>query len=83
MYLIQDIVDHCDEMIQWRHRIHRHPELGNQEFRTARMVAELLRSFGLDSVVEGVGSTGVVGLLKNGKGPVIGLRADMDALPPA
>ena len=67
--------------IQWRRQLHANPELGNREFKTAKLVADHLRSLGLD-VKEGVAHTGVVGILKGGKpGPVIGLRADMDALP--
>lgn len=67
--------------IAWRHDIHQHPELGNQEQRTAALIAEHLRSLGME-VATGVGTTGVVGLLKGGKpGPVVALRADMDALP--
>lgn len=67
--------------IAWRHDIHQHPELGNQEFRTAALVAEHLRSLGMQ-VETGVGTTGVVGVLTGGQpGPVVGLRADMDALP--
>lgn len=69
------------EAIAWRHDIHNHPELGNQEFRTAKLVAAHLRGLGMQ-VQTGVGSTGVVGLLVGGKpGPVVALRADMDALP--
>lgn len=67
--------------IDWRRDIHQHPELGNNEFRTARIIADHLRSLGLE-VQEGVGKTGVVGVLRGDKpGPCIGLRADMDALP--
>jgi len=67
--------------IAWRRDFHEHPELGNHETRTAKIIADHLRSLGLE-VQEGVGKTGVVGILKGGKpGPVIGLRADMDALP--
>ncbi len=67
--------------IAWRHDIHQHPELGNQEHRTAALVAEHLRHLGME-VETGVGTTGVVGLLKGGRpGPVVALRADMDALP--
>ncbi len=67
--------------IAWRHDIHQHLELGNQEFRTAALVADHLRQLGM--IVEtDVGTTGVVALLKGGKpGPVVALRADMDALP--
>ncbi|TAM85740.1 MAG: amidohydrolase [Candidimonas sp.] len=60
--------------------IHAHPELSMQEERTAGLVAERLRRAGFD-VTTGVGKTGVVGLLENGDGPVVMLRADMDALP--
>jgi len=69
------------KLIAWRRDIHEHPELGNQEKRTAKLVADHLRSLGMD-VKTGVAVTGVVGLLKGGKpGPVVALRADMDALP--
>lgn len=60
--------------------LHRHPELGFQEHRTAGIVAKRLRTSGYD-VTEGVGGTGVVGVLRNGSGPTALLRADMDALP--
>ena len=69
------------EMTEWRHDFHRHPELSFEETRTAALVAERLREFGLDPV-EGIGGTGVVAVIDSGKpGPSIGLRADMDALP--
>jgi amidohydrolase len=67
------------QLINWRREIHMHPELGFQEFRTAKLVAETLRSLGL-RVRTKVGKTGVVGYLGEGK-PVVALRADMDALP--
>ena len=60
--------------------LHRHPELSFQETRTAGVVAQHLADLGIE-VVEGVGNTGVVGVLRNGDGPVVWLRADMDALP--
>lgn len=60
--------------------LHRHPELSFQETRTARIAAAHLRALGLE-VEEGVGITGVVGMLRNGEGPVVWTRADMDALP--
>src|ERR1700680_3502342 len=62
--------------------IHAHPELSMQETRTAGIAAQRLRDAGYD-VTAGVGKTGVVGLLRNGDGPVVMLRADMDALPVA
>jgi len=70
-----------DKTIAWRRDFHEHPELGNREFRTAKIIADHLRSLGLE-VKEGVGKTGVVGVLRGTKpGPCIGLRADIDALP--
>src|SRR5690348_9332250 len=60
--------------------IHSHPELSMQETRTAGIAAERLRAAGYE-VTTGVGKTGVVGLLRNGDGPTVMLRADMDALP--
>jgi len=72
------------EITEWRQDFHSHPELLYEVHRTAARVAELLRAFGCDDVVEGIGRTGVVGVIK-GKTTesdrVIGLRADMDALP--
>lgn len=70
-----------DKLIAWRRDLHQHPELGNQETRTAKLVADHLRALGMD-VKTGVAGTGVVAVLKGGKpGPVVALRADMDALP--
>src|ERR1700730_18300893 len=69
------------KLIAWRRDIHEHPELGEQETRTAALVAAHLTKLGLE-VRTGVGRTGVVAILKGGKpGPVVALRADMDALP--
>jgi amidohydrolase len=69
------------KVIAWRHDIHQNPELGNREFRTAELITKHLQSLGIE--VKGkVGVTGVVGILKGDKpGPIIALRADMDALP--
>ncbi len=72
------------EISAWRQDIHAHPELLFDVHRTAGKVADLLRAFGCDEVVTGIGRTGVVGVIKgktNTSGRVIGLRADMDALP--
>ena len=69
------------KLLARRHDIHEHPELGNHEFRTSKLVADHLRSLGLE-VRTGVGGTGVVAVLRGGKpGKVVALRADMDALP--
>ena len=72
------------QVIAWRQDIHANPELGNREFRTGALVAEHLKSLGFDDVRSGVAHTGVVGLLIGAlPGPVVALRADMDALPVA
>ncbi len=69
------------DVIDWRRDIHANPELSNREFRTAALVADHLRALGMEVRTE-VAHTGVVGLLEGGKpGPVVALRADMDALP--
>lgn len=69
-------------IVQIRHRIHANPELGNREDDTAALVAERLRSLGYDRVETGVAHTGVVAVLEGGEpGPVLAVRADMDALP--
>ena len=72
------------QVVAWRRDFHANPELGNREFRTAGIVAAHLRSLGFDEVRTEVAVTGVVGLLKGAlPGPVVALRADMDALPVA
>lgn len=69
------------QIVTWRRDFHEHPELGNHEFRTSGIVAKHLQSLGLE-VKTGVATTGVVAVLRGGKpGPVVALRADMDALP--
>lgn len=73
--------DTADELRALRHDIHAHPELGFEEHRTAELVARLLRDWGYE-VHTGIGRTGVVGVLRRGRGTArLGLRADMDALP--
>lgn len=72
------------EITAWRRDFHEHPELQFDTFRTASIVADKLRAFGCDTVVEGIGRTGVVGVIhgrSRTSGRTIGLRADMDALP--
>lgn len=72
---------HAAAIIELRHQIHQNPELGNREFETARLVANHLRALGME-VQTGVAHTGVIGLLRGGRpGPVVAVRADMDALP--
>jgi len=80
MQLVPEIVARADELTEWRRDLHRHPELGFEEVRTAGFIADRLRQAGF-VVTEGIGRTGVVGTLSTGNGPSIGLRADMDALP--
>jgi amidohydrolase len=81
MALVREIEGFAGEMTSWRRDIHAHPELGFQEHRTADFVSSQLKKFGVE-VHEGVGKTGVVGVLKSGSSAKrIGLRADMDALP--
>jgi len=67
-------------VVAWRRDFHQHPELGNSEFRTAKIIADHLRRLGMEVQTE-VAHTGVVGVLKGSDGPVVALRADMDALP--
>ncbi len=69
-----------DQLVAWRRDLHQHPEIGLEEHRTAKFVAETLRDLGY-TVETGIAQTGVVGLLENGDGPVIMNRVDMDALP--
>lgn len=69
------------QIIEVRHQIHEHPELGNREFETAKLIADYLRGLGFE-VDTGIAHTGVVGVLRGGRpGPVVAIRADMDALP--
>ncbi|MEX0740899.1 MAG: amidohydrolase [Pseudohongiella sp.] len=79
---VQDQVNQVmPQVIEWRRDFHQHPELGNREFRTAGIIAEHLESLGME-VETGIAHTGVIGILRGGQpGPVVALRADMDALP--
>ena len=84
MPVINRIAEFHDEITGWRHDLHAHPELLYDVHRTAGKVEELLKFFGVDEVVTGMGRTGVVGVIRGrqtASGKVIGLRADMDALP--
>ena len=68
-------------VIELRHAIHQQPELGNREFHTAERIAQRLRELGLE-VQTGIAHTGVIGILRGGKpGPVVAIRAELDALP--
>lgn len=70
-----------DQVVEWRRHFHENPELSNREEETAAYIADYLQSLGME-VETGIAHTGVVGILKGGKdGPVVGLRADIDALP--
>jgi hippurate hydrolase len=81
MNIVERIAQYHNSLVDWRHDIHAHPELGFEEKRTSDLVAEKLASFGCD-VHRGLAKTGVVGRLKQGTSArTIGLRADLDALP--
>ena len=79
-HVLADLEDRLPALDELYRDLHKHPELSMQEYRTARVLARRLRDAGYE-VTEGVGHTGVVGLLRNGAGPVVMLRGDMDALP--
>jgi hippurate hydrolase len=84
MPIINRIADFHEDMTAWRRDLHAHPELGFDLPRTSALVADKLRSFGVDEVVTGIAQTGVVGVIRgrnSENGRAIGLRADMDALP--
>ena len=86
MPIANSIAAAADQLCEWRQDLHRHPEIGYEEHRTSKVVAEKLRAFGFDDVQEGIGRTGLVGVLHGRSGPgdeahAIMLRADMDALP--
>ena len=84
MPIVNRVAAMQDEVTAWRRDLHEHPEIGFEVHRTAGIVADKLKAFGCDAIVPGVGKTGVVGVIKGrrtGSGKVVGLRADMDALP--
>ena len=83
MPIINRMAELHDEIAAWRQQLHANPELLYEVHETAAMVAQKLREFGCDEIVEGIGRTGVVGVIhgSRGMGRTIGLRADMDALP--
>ncbi|HEY8575895.1 MAG TPA: M20 aminoacylase family protein [Devosia sp.] len=84
MPVINRIAEFHDEIAAWRQDLHAHPEILYEVVRTAGMVEQKLREFGVDQIVTGLGQTGVVGIINgrsNTSGRTIGLRADMDALP--
>jgi amidohydrolase len=86
MPIVNRVADLQSEIAAWRHDLHAHPELQYDVHRTAASVADKLKAFGCDEVVPGIGRTGVVGVIRGrkeggGERKVIGLRADMDALP--
>jgi hippurate hydrolase len=83
MPIVNRVADLHDEITEWRRDLHAHPELQYDVHRTAGSVSERLKSFGCDDVVTGLGRTGVVGVIRGSKpgAKVIGMRADMDALP--
>ncbi|MFD1695942.1 M20 aminoacylase family protein [Roseibium aestuarii] len=84
MPIVNRLADMHEEITAWRRDFHENPEILYETVRTGQKVAELLESFGLDEVVTGIGRTGVVGVIRGrngGTGRVMGLRADMDALP--
>jgi amidohydrolase len=83
MPLLNNALEIQTEATVWRRHLHQIPELQYDVFETGKFISEKLKSFGCDEVVTGIGRTGIVAIIhgKHGKGDVIGLRADMDALP--
>ena len=84
-YFVEAIDQESDALLKkittWRQHLHKYPELSNREFKTAKYIEQHLRSLGLD-VKTGIAKTGLVAMLKGDKpGPLVALRADMDALP--
>ncbi|MFN6924096.1 MAG: M20 aminoacylase family protein [Tabrizicola sp.] len=82
MPVLNRIASYAEDMKGWRRYLHQHPELGFDCHDTAAWIAQRLREMGVDEIHEGIAKTGIVALIRGqGEGPVIGLRADMDALP--
>jgi hippurate hydrolase len=82
MPVLNRIASYAEEMKGWRRHLHMHPELAFDCHQTAAFIADRLREIGVDEIHEGIAKTGIVALIRGqGDGPVIGLRADMDALP--
>ncbi len=82
MPVLNRIASYAEEMKGWRRYLHQHPELAFDCHETASWIVQRLREIGVDEIHEGIAKTGIVALIKGrGEGPVIGLRADMDALP--
>jgi amidohydrolase len=84
MPIINRVAEFAEEITGWRRHIHENPELGYEEHKTAAFVADKLKAFGVDEIITGMGKTGVVAVIrgrKTGSGKVVGIRADMDALP--
>jgi amidohydrolase len=82
MPVLNRIASYAEEMKGWRRHLHMHPELAFDCHETAAYIVDRLREIGVDEIHEGIAKTGIVALIKGqGAGPVIGLRADMDALP--
>ena len=80
--ILEEVSAIKQEIVDNRRWFHANPELSFQEFQTAAKVAELLRSYGVEEIYEGIATTGVVGVIKGSQsGPCVALRADMDALP--
>ena len=78
---IENVKQYEKDMVSWRRDFHMHPEIGFEEFRTSKIIIELLKKFGCDEVIEGFSKTSVIGVLKSGSSKkVIALRADIDAL---
>ncbi|MEM1232731.1 MAG: M20 aminoacylase family protein [Pseudomonadota bacterium] len=83
MPVVNRIAEFAEDMKTWRRYLHRHPELGFECHKTAAFVADKLRAFGVDEIHDGIAKSGIVALIngRDGEGPTLGLRADMDALP--